>query len=149
MDAWHTKEVIHLFRVLFPTWRFFEDVGVVPQLWHRYIGDQSPEEWQLTLPPLKRNYFMLFFNPWGNVTLAYGSLLESLLTDINDLPSADSESVATLTSYKLVRRLVEFKITEGNNNVAGLKYQFRVDTRQPGTNIAQTVLISSLYEVSK
>lgn len=104
--------LVALVRVLFPSWRFFDDVQVAPLLLVRVAqGDAPFGTWQrLLVPPPRPWPRSLLWNPDGNLHLAEHVLLERLLTEVADLDESRSESVDELVAYELVVNLVRAKV---------------------------------------
>ena len=97
-------------RVLIPTWRFFDAVGDFPELLLKVNG-----RWQNANPRPRFSWYSLFFNPAGGLYHARNNLLERLLQEI--AAGGDSEK---LESFALVRELAgahEFKITVNGESV--------------------------------
>jgi len=68
---------IQLFRVLLPSWKFFDRVASVPRLWVRFSQDgKSFSDWIDRLPRKgSRDWGRLFLNPRENKLFAAHSLL--------------------------------------------------------------------------
>ena len=130
------NSILSLFRVFFPSWRFFEDTCDRPVLYARVNGG----EWQRVLNNPKRGLLSLFYNPEGNLFLAYGSLLDRLLKDASELASGQERLLVDSVSYRLVRNLIErtFKLSKG------VSYQFKVSVAGESASCEseQDVLIS-------
>ena len=130
-----------LFRALFPSWRFFDDVGHVPQLLCR-LGP-TPDQlgpWRICVPnrtnrtELKGFVGSLFLNPQGNLRMACNSLVEQLMSDLGDFeveagpgpgPCDESQFVDTV-SYQLTRDLVRYWALRAHGGQPGWFSQFRV-----------------------
>jgi hypothetical protein len=132
---------IFLLRAFFPSWRFFEDLGDVPVLWYRVarVGTELGN-WQNCTKRLTRRWHGLLLNPQGNLLLASGSLLQQLLSDVEQVDEKHPERVEKFVSYQLTRNLVRHQISE----MAGLHYQFKLSAGS-GTS-CEDVLISPVYE---
>lgn len=109
-----------VWRILIPTWRFFDRIGSEPNLWVR-VDDRWIE--LLTAP--KVNLFTLLFNAKGNLHHAHINLLERLIDELN-ASSSNGLTVHDLVSYRLVadivraraaRLPVEFKVTARGEDV--------------------------------
>lgn len=90
-------------RILIPTWRFFDSVGISPEL--LVFSDNA---WRPFLARPKLHWYSLFFNPRGNFYHAYNNLLERLIVEM-----ADGGDPAQLVSFALIKDLVgdlEFRI---------------------------------------
>ncbi len=133
-----------LLRVLFPSWRFFEDLDWIPQLSFKLEGSES---WIEVFEPETRCMGSLFLNARGNFRLAANSLVEQFTTDMANLK--DDSKLEETVSYQLVRRLVEFRIKELGFNRLGLKYQFKVVSLEPGKTektVSDPLMISATHE---
>lgn len=82
-------------RILIPTWRFFDSVGIHPELFVRVGG-----EWLPAVPRPKMHWYSLFFNPEYNRYHACNNLLERLILEL-----AEGSAIEQLVSYKLVEDL--------------------------------------------
>ncbi len=135
--------LVALVRVLFPSWRFFDDVQVAPVLVVRTAtGDGGFGEWLPLLSPPPRAWpLSLVWNPAGNLHLAEHVLLERLLTDAADWDEARDGDVGDLVSYELVVNLVRTKLPVAST--APMRFQFKlVDAGADGTSAGADLLIS-------
>jgi hypothetical protein len=103
-------------RILVPSWRFFDRIGIHPQLFVRFKDD-----WILASSRPSLRWYSLFFNPAYNYYHACNNLLERLILELAE----NSENIETLVSYQIVKTLardfarerlslqgpIEFKIT--------------------------------------
>lgn len=92
------SRALKLFRVLIPSWRFFDAPGIEPYLKHR-VGPRAESlgKWIETLPRSKRRPWNLFLNSKNNLITAYYGLVLQFLDDL--------ETVNPV-SYELVTRMV-------------------------------------------
>ncbi len=137
-----------LFRALFPSWRFFEELGRVPKLSFRIVGS-SETEWSECLAPERMGLGALFLNARGNLRMAGNSLVEQLVTDLSELEDgATDEAVTSSVSYELVTRLVRSQVRELGGGGPGKRFQFRVVAAVPGATEreGEEILISSEHE---
>lgn len=117
---------LSLLRVVFPAWRFFEEIADVPSLRHRVIEPgAAPSPWVDTLHAPARTPGMLFLNAAGNLHLAQQSLVEQLAAQLEDEPHADPQQS---TSYRLVQALVAQRIRTARPGGTG-HYQFQLSAR--------------------
>lgn len=103
---------IQRFKFLFPSWRFFEQVGNRHTL---FIQTPTTNEWVHLSLKVQRRPWMILYNPQGNLRLAMDSLLEQLMQDLADLqnslgweqlsPTQQETQIHQLTSYQLVEQL--------------------------------------------
>jgi len=99
-----------LWRIFIPTWRFFDEVGVHPELLVKIDG-----QWRSMVNRPRVRWFALFFNPEFGYYHASNNLLERLLVEV--AAGADPEH---LVSFALVRDLAggrEFKLTVNGESV--------------------------------
>jgi hypothetical protein len=77
---------IQLFRVLLPSWKFFDRAAPVPGLWVRYSRDGATwNEWIDRLPPGgDRDWERLFWNPRENERFAAFAVLSQFAEDPKD-----------------------------------------------------------------
>lgn len=94
---------MNLFRALFPQWSFFDRVVNSYQLEVRSPGESA---WQTVSFDQKRSFFSLNLNGEMNLALANVSLLEHFARDLEEV---SPEQIKNLSTYKMVRSLVEVK----------------------------------------
>ena len=139
-----------LFRVLLPSWKFFEDLSEVPIIQYR-IGPKDEEigEWQELIHRPKRGLGSLFLNADGNLCLAKHSLLQQVETDIGELDPEHTEPFLDSVSFGLTKNLVEFEIQNRGEFRPGLKAQFRLSRQKQGApeSPLEHFLTSAIYEV--
>lgn len=112
-----------LFRVLFPSWRFFESIAPAPNLSYRVAhAGEDFGGWRDALPPVERTPLSLLLNARGNLQLAAQSLVERLFEDLDSISAAEAHDNV---SYQLVRCLVQSRLP-GAAAEAGRRYQFRL-----------------------
>ena len=136
-----------LFRVFFPSWRFFQELGHVPVLKFRIVGS-SESAWTRCMQPEPRNLGSLFFNSKDNLRMAENSLVEQLIDDISEF--RDENLVESSVSYELVTRLVRSRIRESRLAEVGQGFEFKVTAAVPGAgepNEGEDLLISATHHV--
>jgi hypothetical protein len=135
---------IQRLRAFFPSWKFFDEVGVVPVLLARVARDDdalADGDWQPCLRPLPRRAGALFVNAAATLQLAYGSLLAQLVAEVEELPiPADVEALA---SYQMTLALVRTRL----GAAAGQRFQFKVCLCEPGAppGLDDDMIISPVY----
>jgi len=95
---------LFLLRVLCPSWRFFENIGVNSRLevrWREAGGSWT--EWRDALVAPQRSWTALFHNPFGNLHFAKQSAVEHLVSEAELRSNGIAESVP----YAIVRRIAE------------------------------------------
>lgn len=121
-----------LFRGLLPAWRFFESIEPVPALHFRYATCADDwSDWHDALPVPARTLASLLSNPAGSLHLACQSLIEHLVSDLEEAKRLDRDP-AELVSYRLVCALVERRVRMALPARAGLRYQFRLAGAERG-----------------
>jgi hypothetical protein len=101
---------LFLLRVLFPSWRFFENIGVTSWLQVRSRTSEGEwAEWQNALTPPRRSWTAIFHNPEGNLSFARQSAVEHLVAEAEARP----DSVAATVAFAVVRRIAEESVSSG------------------------------------
>ncbi len=142
----------YLWRALIPSWRFFDQLETIPHLFLRLsIDGESFDAWQncfrKTSPDENnRNWKTFFFNANGNLRLAEISLVERLLSEVQDL-SADSSSLSKSVSYRLVEHLVRARALEVQGSTSPVFFQFRIQVESLKTSHSEEALVSLVHEV--
>lgn len=125
-----------LFRVLLPSWRFFDGVGEAPELYYRTSFETS-SPWVLGIPKIQsRSWKKLFVNTEENFLFACHALLEYLKDDLRDGLDAS-------VSLELIKNLTIYQM-----NLAGVsstQFQFMLATTP---NQAAALYVSPVLEVS-
>lgn len=131
-------------RVLFPSWRFFEDVGSALSLEHRYqLANGEISEWSCVLTRPSPRWYSFIFNPAGNLFLAEQSLLQRLEEEIGSSDPTRSEELEHTVSFQLVTRLVRFTLRE--RGIECSRFQFRIGRSNAG-EAPEYFVVTSLYE---
>ncbi len=133
---------IYLFRALFPSWRFFEDLVDVPVLYFRVSSDGTDfGPWVPSFEKIERNWQSILLNPQGNLLFAYHGLLHQLENDIEEVDESKAEEFVDSVSYKLVKNLVLTQVPTNSH------FQFKVSSvRQGKPEHAVDVLFSLVHE---
>ncbi|MFN8609516.1 MAG: hypothetical protein U0931_18400 [Vulcanimicrobiota bacterium] len=99
-----------LLRVLVPSWRFFENTDLAPQLWLLY------SDWQPGWRPLSRK---LLFNPEDLLELACRDLVHSLCADLEESqrPIQECESYQMLVNLARQRGASRFKLCDPSGDL--------------------------------
>jgi hypothetical protein len=121
--------VLIFVRALFPSWRFFDHLGHVPHLYYRLQTEEHTGfgNWELALKHKKRTFRCLFLNPHDNLQMAYQSLVEQLVSELQEPSENQSDILPGTVSYNLVQNFVRFQIMSHlNENRRDLKFQFKV-----------------------
>lgn len=122
------KRFIFLFRLFFPSWKFFDESSYLYYLKFRYCKENEDitlVDWQFCPPKLNRNLKQMLINPDGNISLACESTLQHFYSDLYERQSTNNfKELAELTSYKNIQNLVKY-FAEIIDKDFG-KYQFKV-----------------------
>jgi hypothetical protein len=137
------SRAVQRLRAFFPSWKFFDEVGPVPVLLAR-VGatERGLGPWQPCLAPAPRPWHAPLIDTEATLLLAYGSLLQQLVADLEELP--DDDDGTRTVSYDLTHHLVRERVKVP----AGASYQFRVCLVEPGAAPTDDdeVLVSPVYQ---
>lgn len=138
---------VNLFRAFFPSWKFFEDVGPVPRLFYKVtMQGQASTDWLPCWHQQQRKISHLFLNAETNYLLTCGSLLNQLVTELEEIDDAQLDSFTQSVSYQLTQRLVQEHIEQQHHNYKVTQYQFKVSAQLPLNLEFQDIFISPEYE---
>lgn len=122
------SKFIFLFRIFFPSWKFFDESSYLYYLKFRYCKDDEDitlAEWQFCPPKLNRNFIQLLINPDANIALACESTLQHFYSDLYEQQSTiNIINLTEITSYKNIQNLVQYFTRLIDNDFE--KYQFKV-----------------------
>lgn len=131
-------------RIFMPSWRFFDRLGRVPEVFFRGKSlEAESKKWQPLLEKPKRKSYNLFFNPGGNLYLAQVSLIEQVLDD----SQKESKKFEETVSFKLLKNLVREKVLESSPDYT--HYDFKIIVREyDGAKVKETeVFVTPEYSV--
>jgi hypothetical protein len=97
-------------RILIPTWRFFDSPGAKLELWVCENG-----EWRRFLSPPRRRWLQLFYAPEWTLYHAHQNLVERMAVEI-----ADGLEPHRTRSFQMIDELVNglpFKIRAGSEDL--------------------------------
>jgi hypothetical protein len=119
------------FRVLFPSWRFFESLTPIPKVYYRIsFEDQSVSDWQeFYFHEPTRKWHHLFFNPMANLRLTYRVQIEQLLNDVAETHCYSENFHKSLISYQIVSTFLKNELHDryGENCQ---RFQFKIGVLQ-------------------
>jgi len=144
-----THRSLQLFRVLFPSWRFFDGPIEQPVLFYRVAaGGGEWSAWQVALRRPPRKWHSLFLNGEGNLFLACYTLLDQLEDDLGKMDVPDGEAFERSASFQLTRNLVCFLLRERGEMRNGCRYQFKVSRMLADGSppCFEEILLSPAYE---
>jgi hypothetical protein len=137
-------KTLYLFRALLPSWRFFEDFDEAPALYYRSsAGAEDLGEWRRCLEKPRREFLNLLYNPRANYVLAAGSVVQHLLSEIDDTSQTDSHAIESLVSYQLTKNLITYQIEKSHSDASTTRYQFKI------SGVTEDILISPVYELEE
>lgn len=112
---------MNFLRIFVPSWRFFDRLRRVPEVFFRGKSlDSESKKWQPLLVKPKRKFYNILFNPTGNLYLAYMSLIEKVLDD----SQSQSKKFEDTVSFKLLKNLVREKVVESSTDYT--HYDFKI-----------------------
>lgn len=116
---------LNLMRALIPRWNFFDQVGHCFRL---EVRGEASGPWHRISFLQKRRPLGLFFNPETNLALLQVGLLEHFVFDIQALANTGAQvevqKIEALTTYRLLRDLVIFKMHE--SSWPAKNFQFKI-----------------------
>lgn len=128
-----------LTRLLIPSWRFYEEVGEVPELLYREgPNPQSLGPWKRCLHPPTRGFVL---NSRENLYLAARGAVGQLVSELSDWEIGESEDLADTVAYRLVANLVRAHIPAQQGF-----FQFRVRPQLSGKP-RQDFLMSGVHSL--
>jgi hypothetical protein len=113
-----------LLRLCFPSWKFFDSAGTLPELQVRRLGHpDTAHGWVPALGPSTRPPWALLFNPAGTERLAAQSIVErfDLSRHTQDVTRAEHTTAALL-----VQHLAEMSVPAEWRNEPGAGWEWRV-----------------------
>lgn len=112
-------------RLFIPSWRFFDQLGSVPQLMYRVSKKSETTDWQPVFKKPQRQLHNLFFNPFGNLYLYHQSLVSRLADESQT--ATNLELVPTYQILKeLTQEIIKQQFQNQNEQILDLKFQFKV-----------------------
>jgi hypothetical protein len=141
-----------LFRALFPSWRFFEDLSHVPRLSCR--TGEGP--WFECLRPHARGVGAVVLNSRGNLRHACNSLVEETVSDLAELwekgeevSQARMDQFSHCVSYRLTEELSRYQLKNVHGFSPGTAFQFKISVQSDETSdpLLEDVLVSLVHEV--
>lgn len=139
-----SAQKLYFFKCLFPSWRFYEDVCYLPELFYRTSVDGVEyTEWMPGINKLERNWINIFINPQANLNHALNTLFLQLENDKEEFEIADKDKLTKTVSYELVRNYIEYILKDQKVRY----YQFKLRSYMQGNeNDYQDTVISPICE---
>ncbi|MEP7380176.1 MAG: hypothetical protein ABI910_00745 [Gemmatimonadota bacterium] len=137
--------LLEIVRVLFPSWRFFDDVQTSPALLVRVApGGEAFGAWRMLLVPTHRSWTTIVWNPAGNLRLAEHALLDRLLADVAEWEDTTVPGPESFVSYELVLNLVRGTLSADGAVGDASRFQFKlVDAAEDSEAPDADLLISA------
>lgn len=140
------SKYMFIFRIFFPSWKFFDDSGVIYALKYRVctkIEEMESAPWAACPPKLKRSWYQLMVNPKGNIALACDSVIQHLSASINEVIDSDSQfQLSDSASYKVAQNMVLYFCRQTEHDYRF--YQFKLTEQNHDTTYTD-VMISPIY----
>ncbi|HEY1548362.1 MAG TPA: hypothetical protein VGG28_11100 [Kofleriaceae bacterium] len=126
--------LIDRFRVLLPSWRFFDRAVASPQL---YVAEAGGAWLPLVAP--RRRWFNWAVAPAANLVLAYRAVVDQLVAEISALdpetPDHDP-AITSSVSYELVTRIARTRVAPG------ARYRWKIATPDDPDFVASAELVA-------
>lgn len=133
---------MNLWRLLIPSWRFFDRAGDTAILYVRKDGKKPNEnQWQPVLHPPSRTLANLFLNPQGNLYLAAQGMVTRLAEEISQNQSSPQD-IEQWDSFLLVKNLVIHHLDQTTSS-----YQFKIEISPAAGEDAYSLLTSKEYQL--
>lgn len=154
---------LQIFRVLFPSWRFFEKIGyrhsvmikIRPQGEEK--SDDLKDSWYLIQYPVRRSPWIFLLNPHGNLRWAMENVFEHFLSDILELQAKTdweveyNKNVQNLTTHQLILNSILYTLNKEQlsllrkigtfdlqtKGLVPLNMQFKIVSRLQGRALTQ------------
>ncbi len=132
-----TGNAIFIFQTLFPSWKFFEDIGVEPILYVRQGETQeSLGEWKELLAQPKRKHGALFLNARGNLLFSCNSVVEGFIAtldgDENVRGDQKTGEIESTVYYRLTKSVALYFLQEEEPVQSGY-FQFKIGSVDQGS----------------
>jgi hypothetical protein len=117
-------------RVLLPSWRFFEAPDLHFTLEVRTWDAAGATGALHTLPPrTERSLTSLFYAPEANLALAGHDLVETLVSELAERGAIAFEAAEQLSAYKRVQHMARFFLRE--QVASAVRYQLKLSSHSP------------------
>jgi hypothetical protein len=118
-----------LFRVLIPSWRFFDHADALAKLHVRQKDAGGAwDEWRPLLRPDPESVVNFFCNANGNLQHAKCNLLDRLVQEISE--QQNSDHISLLVSYQMMRLLVYQELQE-----VAHAFQFKISVNRDSQDL--------------
>lgn len=114
------KHFLHLVRVIFPSWNFFDQLGYSFKL---YFRTQPNQHWEYVDLSCQMKPVSFFFNPKANYLLAQVSVIEHFAQEVQSLKA---DQIQNSTLYKMIRSMVLDYLQ--HQKIDFNKAQFKIET---------------------
>jgi hypothetical protein len=133
------NSTVNLFKALFPSWKFFDESADTPVLLFRLVNE---EEWRICVPHPQKHWYHLFYNPEGNLYLAYHSHIQQLLGELTNASELESQRFHEHISYNICEHFVRSRSLSSD-------FQFKISNIQiekKGFIVLDDILISPVLK---
>lgn len=136
-----------LWRVLLPSWRFFEAEDARFLLEVRIArSEQEPSPFAPALPPRPRGPISLVFAPEHNLRLACHDLIERFVLELGERAPIAESAVERLESYGRVREMVRYVLERGAEAAPDARFQLRLSALH-ASEPPEQIFLSPYYAV--
>ena len=111
-----------LLRSFFPNWRFYHALGRAPRLEHRLFAAGEWSDWVRMHPRAPFRPMHLLHNPAVNLALTEQNLVDHLAADV---AAFEGDDPGTLTTYRLVERLVRERVRAAAPEASSFQFRIR------------------------
>jgi hypothetical protein len=116
-----------LWRILLPSWRFFEAEDARFLLEARTLRDgEAPSAFVPAVPALARTWLSCVFAPEHNLRLFCHDLIERFVCELGERSPMPEAAIEALASYARVRDLTRYFVRKAEGSAPGLSYQLRL-----------------------
>jgi len=97
--------MLSFFHLLFPSWKFFDQMGSEFQIEFRQRTAQGVHEWESIDLTIERKWAQLFFNPQGQLKLYFKTMVERF---VHQLEILDDDEILQEPLYRQLPFFIEF-----------------------------------------
>lgn len=154
------------FRILLPSWKFFESIGHEPLLFYR-LGPQGTAWVHASFSPKKFSWGQLIIHPDGNLYWFYISTLQTLTLQILDsqgsqgipIKSKTTKSaniIQTTASFQILKHWILNHVKGQRKNAPGFQaiknnntlVQMKISVKEPDSKDVHDLFTSDWYSLS-
>ncbi|MFZ3231095.1 MAG: hypothetical protein WA160_12885 [Pseudobdellovibrio sp.] len=130
-----------LYRLFIPSWRFFDQLGIISTLYYRIKQNGTYSSWFVALEKPNRAFLNLFLNSDGNIYLFSQVLVDRLAAEVSTISSSSDVRIEALNNFKLIENLVRQKIQKEklSNEIF---FQFKIQVHSDKNENPEDFIIS-------